>query len=69
MHVAPLHRYPYTSGKTGKTGKCKKGVATAGGDIAGYTWATKSCPEGSKCKSQDEVSTATIDCVYYYYDE
>jgi C1A family cysteine protease len=45
--------YPYTSGKSGKTEKCKAGFQKAGGNIKGHTWATPSCPEGGACKSQD----------------
>lgn len=45
--------YPYTSGDSGKTGKCKEDFKVAGGKVQGFTWATPSCPEDTACKHQD----------------
>jgi len=46
--------YPYTSGNTGSTGRCKKNkIKIAGGGVTRMEWATAECDFGS-CQHQDE---------------
>ena len=47
--------YPYISGKSGKTGQCKQGIATGGGVITNFTYAVKQCDmPWDDCNDQDE---------------
>jgi len=49
--------YPYTSGKNGRTGRCKRSkVDIAGGSVKSKEWATPTC-EG-QCNNQDETLLA-----------
>ena len=53
--LASEKEYPYTSGKAGQAGKCKKGVPNAGGKISNYSFATKPCDlPWDDCNNQDE---------------
>lgn len=46
--------YPYTSGDSGRTGRCKQNkVNIVGGDVKSMEWATPGCDSGA-CKNQDE---------------
>jgi len=46
--------YPYTSGDTGKTGRCKRSkIDIVGGRVKSKSWATAPCEEG-KCNHQNE---------------
>lgn len=44
---------PYSSGTTGRTGRCKK-VAVAGGDISAFKYATPGCAKDPRCTKQNE---------------
>ena len=48
-------KYPYVSGKTKQTEKCKKDAPVAGGRIRNYTYAVKPCDlPWDNCDDQDE---------------
>ena len=48
--------YPYKSGTSGNTGRCKK-FETAGGDVESFSYVVPECKKG-KCNDQDEDKMA-----------